>query len=434
MRKNIIMIFTDQMHKYAMGFLREHILTPNLDKLSNEGITFTNAYSNNPVCGPFRGNVFTGLYTSQNGVKNNGDPLPEIECLADTFNNNGYETSFVGKWHLGATGNQPIPSSLRGGFKHFIGYQCYNGFFQNVCFYDENDIEYRYDKHRTDVTTDLGIERLEMLAQKNNPFLHVIFYQAPHYPEQPSGEFYELYKDSEMPYPVNYQKVDPYTPTYSPLSPRPIENCPDFKAYGNNIQEYLKRYNAMVTQIDFGIGRILKKAEELGLSDETLILFSSDHGDMQGSHGLKNKCLPYEESCGIPLIIKAPDCQNGLKINTPVSCIDFYPTCVDYAGAVTDRKLAGNSLLPFLYKEKNESALLSKSVFAENDLPKQPWIMIRESKFKLSIHKDGNQPYLLFDMENDPFEMTNLVNDESYQQTLKVLHKKICDFIEYCKA
>lgn len=425
MKKNIVMILTDQMHKYAMGFLREHIKTPNLDKLASEGVTFLNAYSNNPVCGPFRGNLFTGMYTCDNGVNENGDPLPDVECLADTFNINGYETSFVGKWHLGDAGNKPIPESLRGGFKHFIGYQCFNGFINNISFYDENNEEHVYDTHRTDTTTDIGIERLKMVAGSDKPFLHVIFYQAPHYPEHPSEEFAKLYEDKNMPYPLNYKEVDPYTPTYSPYSPRPFDNCSDYQKYGNNMQEYMRLYNGMVTQIDYGIGRILDEVHRLGLDDNTMVLFSSDHGDMQGSHGLKNKCLPYEESCGIPLIIKTPDCNKGAKIKMPVSCIDYYPTCIEYANATSDREFDGVSLIPFVDRE---SSSVHKSVFAENYLQDSKWVMVRDGKYKLVVKMENNEPYLMFDMENDPYEMNNLVENDDFLDIKEDLQRKIMEW------
>ena len=136
---NVVLIFTDQQHKYALGKVSPWISTPNLDRLCEQGVRFSNAYSNAPICGPFRGTLFSGTYISECGTLHNGDPLPShLPCMAETFTQAGYETGFVGKWHLGGNGQGPIPENLRGGFKHFIGYQCYNGFRENVCFYDED--------------------------------------------------------------------------------------------------------------------------------------------------------------------------------------------------------------------------------------------------------------------------------------------------------
>lgn len=420
-KKNILMILTDQMHKKALGSLDKNLLTPNLDRLAEDGITYLNAYSNNPVCGPFRGNLFTGMYTCDNGVLNNNDPLPtDVECMADTFNKNGYETSFVGKWHLGGHGNLPIPETLRGGFNHFIGYQCYNGFWTENKFYDENDEVHRFDGHRTDITTDLGIERLNNLAKKDEPFLHVIFYQSPHYPEQPSDEFAELYENSEVSFPPNYQDVDPYTPTYDPRSPRPFKYCADYLRYGGNMREYKRLYNAMVSQIDHGVGRIIETLKDLGIYDDTMILFSSDHGDMQGSHGLLNKCLPYEESCGIPLIIKGSDKHmSGSKVTTPVSSIDYYTTAINYADIVIGPELEGRNLM---HLAEDEGEYENDYVFAENYIGNDKWIMIRDNQYKLVVDMDSMEATHLFDMDEDPYEMNNIYRSVEHQSILNRLH------------
>jgi arylsulfatase A-like enzyme len=148
-----------------------------------------------PSAVPFRGSLLTGQYTSRCRVRDNGDPLPEgTTTFADALNAAGYQTSWVGKWHLGGNGNCPIPVSLRGGFQRFKGYQCYNGFYKDVCFYDEQDREHRYDYHRTDVTTDIAISELELLADKDKPFMLMMSYQAPHYPEQPAPAYEAMYK------------------------------------------------------------------------------------------------------------------------------------------------------------------------------------------------------------------------------------------------
>ena len=171
MPKNILLIMTDQMHKYALGTLSPFVHTPNLDRLAREGTLFTNAYSNNPVCGPFRGILYSGRYCKDSGVLKNEMALrPDEISLANELEQAGYDTSFVGKLHLGESGNCPIPPEYRAGHRHFLGYQCYNGFFKDVCFYDEDQAEHRFQEHRTDVTARLGIDRMRMLARGGKPF------------------------------------------------------------------------------------------------------------------------------------------------------------------------------------------------------------------------------------------------------------------------
>ena len=405
---NILFIFSDQQHRYALGCMdNPDVDTPNLDRLAGQGILFRRCYSNDPVCGPFRGSLMTGQYTSRCGVVQNGHPLPEgTTTFADALNAGGYDTSWVGKWHLGATGNQPIPQDLRGGFNHFIGYQCYNGFKDNVCFYDEEDREHRFVKHRTDVTTDLGLEQLEQLSKKEKPFMLMIGYQAPHYPEQPAPGYYAAYKDRPILRRPNCEDVDPYTQTYSPPSPKPKENDPDFQTYGNDLDEYIRHYNAMCTQIDAGVGRLLATLERLGIADDTMVVYTSDHGDMQGSHGLKNKCLPHEESAGIPCIVYVPGLPGGRESDALVSGIDMMPTCLELAGLPPVPSVDGQSFAPLLRGETDRGC---DAIFSERG----SWCMIVKDGWKLAADRSGEElvPTLMTNLDEDPYELNNQAED-----------------------
>lgn len=414
---NYLLILTDQMHKYAWSGERDYVITPNLKRLADEGAVFDAAYTSCPICTPYRGVLFSGNYISQTGTTDNNQPLPQgIKTMAGILNDIGYETSFVGKYHLGGGGNTPITEDIRADFKHFLGYQCYNGFLKDICFYDENDNETQYQGHRTDVTTQLGIDRLNMLAETKKPFLHVIFYQAPHYPEQPSKPYAALYKDTVFPMPLNYEDIDPYTPTFSPRSPRPFENCPDYQKYHDDIQTYLQLYYGMVSQIDAGVGRLMDELDKLGIADDTMILFSSDHGDMQGSHGLKNKCLPYEESCGAPFIVRCPEGKKGIHIKKPISTVDILPTLMDISDIKKDDELPGES---FYAKLKEETYNGGAIAFAEFFIGDNNWILIRDDRYKLVINFPEENPVMLYDILNDKFETDNLIdnNDAKHIKT-----------------
>lgn len=440
---NILLIYTDQMHKFALNCMgTEDIITPNLDKLAEEGVLFRNAYTNCPICSPFRINLTTGLYAHQttsrlNNTMRNGCKIPK-SCitLPQVFNDAGYRTSFIGKWHVGGRGNKPIPKKLRGGFQDFIGYQCMNGFDPStglVKFYDEDLNEHQYNKHRTDVTADLAIERMEEI--KDDPFLMVVGFQAPHYPEEPSPKYEKMYKGAKIKRRKNIEEIDPYTPTYSPWSPRPVKKCPNFQKYGGDLDEYLRLYYALCTQIDANVGRIINRLKELNIYDNTIIFFTSDHGDMQGSHGMKNKTKPYEESAGIPLIIKVPEGAKGVICKDPVSVVDFFPTCVEYAGIDLSKyeklNLPGQSLAPFT---KGESQDLTLPAFSEM----KNWKMIREGNLKLVVRRNKWKRNLiakeLYDLENDPYEMTNFINNERYQEKIVDLEQKIQQWLELDKC
>ena len=405
--KNILYIFTDQQHRDALGCMgTPDIHTPNLDRLAREGMLFRNAYANAPVCTPFRISLFTGRYNGELGSPRNGAPIPAgYRTLADALNDAGYRTSYVGKWHIGGKGNTAVPEEQRGGFREFLGYQCYNGFIDNVVFYDEQNEAREYDGHRTDVTTDLAIERLEKVA--GDRFALFVSYQAPHYPVQPGPEYEAMYRGAAIQRRPNCQEIDPYTPTYSPPSATPVENCPDYQRYGNDLDEYLRLYYAMVTQVDAGVGRILDRLDQLGLREDTVVIFTSDHGDMQGSHGRKNKALPHEESCGIPLIVRAPGGATNSVTDAIVSGIDFYPTCLAYAGVEPPADLPGQNFAPLTY---GEAQTLNGPIFAEF----KQWKMVRHGRHKLVTDVETFAPQELYDLHADPYEMQNLVEDPAY--------------------
>ena len=426
---NVLFVFADQMHAFAMGCMgTPDILTPNLDALAREGVLFTGAYTNCPVCTPFRANLFTGRYANQTGVFRNSLRIPAGErTLAACLNEGGYRTSYVGKWHLGGKGNIPIPRELQGDFTHFIGYQCYNQYLCDVVFYDEEGCAKTYDTHRTDVTTDLAIERLKELG--DGPFALFVSYQNPHYPEQPSAGFEALYAGKELRRRPNSEAIDPYTQTFSPPSPKPEETDPVQQRYGGDLSEYLRLYYGMVSQMDAGIGRLLEALDQLGLRENTTVIFTSDHGDMQGSHGLKNKSLPWEESSRIPLIVRAPGGPSGILTDALVSGIDFFPTCLDLAELPPEPRVAGQSFAPLL---RGEDQRLDGPVFSEMNGGKEQWSMVRKAEHKLVVTRESRQPIHLFNLKTDPYEMKNLVNESDHAAIIADLLRTLGEWEAEC--
>jgi arylsulfatase A-like enzyme len=331
----------------------------------------------------------------------------------------------VGKWHLGATGNIPIPPELRADFTEFIGYQCYNDFLHGVKFYDEEGNEDWRDTHRTEVTTDIAIERLE--GMKDNPFALFVSYQNPHYPEQPAYEHEKIYQGVDIKKRPNSQNVEPYTRTHSPPSPKPQENDPLYQKYGNNLDEYLRQYYAMVTQLDANVGRMREALDRLGLADNTVVIFTSDHGDMQGSQGLTNKGTAWEESSHIPLVVYVPNGAKGAVSEALVSGVDFFATCLDYAGLSPEPSVEGDSFAPLTRGEDQD---LNRPIFSEM----RPWCMVREGAFKLVAAKEPFGATHLFDLESDPYEMNNLLDHSDHAGTQNHLLQTLQTWYERVKA
>ena len=414
---NLLVIFTDQQRKDALGCVNPLFQTPHLDQLADEGVLFTNAYSNNPLCGPFRGCLMTGMLTSHNGLTANNMPLPDqIPPIARLLRDRGWETAYVGKWHLGGRGCQPIPEEIRGGFQHFKAYQMYNGYdpeppyANRVGFFDEQNEEHIYHEHRTKVTTRLAVETLEELALKKKPFCMMVGYQAPHYPEQPSPEFEALYAHTQFPISEEAAAVEPYTPTFNPPSPADRAQDPDYQRYGGDMQTYKRLYAAMVSQVDHGVGLIMEALKSLKLYDDTLIVYTSDHGDMQGSHGLVNKDVPFEFSAGIPFIVRCPGGKRRCRSDMVVSGIDIFATAMDLANVPDHRD--GHSFLPYMQNKNDQAtndAIVSESIHGGKD-----WQMIRTAQHKLVVSYPEHQPLMLFDMNRDPDERCNLIENGGY--------------------
>ena len=416
---NILFMFADQMHAFAMGCMgNDEIKTPNLDRLAGEGILFQNCYSNAPVCTPFRATLVSGQYGSQTDTLSNCAYIPEgTRTLAASLNDGGYRTSWVGKWHLGDKGNIAILPELRADFTDFIGYQCYNDFLHSVKFYDEDGVEHVYDTHRTEVTTDIAIERLQKI--KDEPFAMFVSYQNPHYPEQPAWRFEQMYSDTNLTRRPNASDVEPYTGTQSPPSPKPRENDPIYQKYGGDLDTYLKQYYAMVTQLDDNVGRMLDTLDELGIADNTVIFFTSDHGDMQGSQGLVNKGLPYEESSHIPLVMRVPNGVSGAVIDDLVSGVDFFATCLDYAGCPEEPSCEGNSFAALTQDPNAEP--MNRPIFSEM----KPWCMVRQGSHKLVAEKNPFELTHLYDIDNDPYELNNLINDADLKDIQENLRSQL---------
>lgn len=408
---HIVFLFADQLQAFALGCMgNPDIITPHLDALAADGLLFRHAYSDSPVCTPYRGCLMTGRYPSQSGIRNNGDAFaPDERCLPHALEAAGYATGYVGKWHLGGGGNRPIPRELQAGFHQFLGYQCYNSFVDQVCFYDEEGREYQYHQHRTTVTTNLAMEMVDRIGEE--PFALFVSYQNPHYPIEPDPAFAALYARADLQTRPNVDPAtEPFTPTFSPRSPRPFERDPNYQRYGGDLAEFQRLYYALVTQLDHEVGRLIRHLKAKGLYDNSLILFTSDHGEMMGSHGRMNKGVPHEESCRVPLIFHAPgiaDDKRGRIEERPVSAgIDIWPTLLDFAGHTDPKQVSGTSWKALAFGERIDHP----PIFAEHPWPGErdrTWLMVRDGDWKLVLDRDDLTPHSLYHLGEDPFEMHN---------------------------
>lgn len=421
-RPNIISILTDDQGYWAIGCAgNPEIRTPNLDRLAEHGVRFENFFCTSPVCSPARASLLTGRIPSQHGVldwiRGGNDPADQrfgepIEYLAgqlaytDTLAANGYICGLSGKWHLGAS---HIPQK---GFTNWFAHPRGGGPYLNAEMIRDGEIV-RVPGYLTDAITNDALHFIDLCTEKDTPFYCSVHYTAPHSPwlEQHPQQIVDSYDDCLF----ESCPQEPRHPgaIYSDLSfSRAIANKHDDSV---PIREYLKGYFAAVTAMDANIGRIIKKLDQLGLRDNTLIFFCSDNGFNCGHHGIWGKgnvtqpLNMYDTSVKVPAIISHPGhLPEGMVCDALVSQYDFMPTLLDYLGLQNDpaQLLPGKSFLPLLSNDKPDEHDFVV-VFDEYG----PTRMIRTREWKY-IHRYPYGPHELYDLENDSNERVNLLDDE----------------------
>ncbi len=414
-RRNVLFILADQLQAFALGCMgHPDIETPNLDTLAQRGCVFRNAYSEFPVCTQYRGVLMTGRYGTESGVTSfDQGPAPGTRCIAHALNDHGVWTSYVGKWHLYSFFDKPVLPDQRCGFSRFIGYQSYNDYLDGIRFWDEEGRCREFaGGHRTTATADLAIERLREVPADRSFALFVSFL-SPHYPLQPDPAFEARYRGAAIALRPNVHAPDQvFTPTYSPASPQPIETDPNYSRYGTSLELFWQQYAAMVSQLDAEVGRILAELRRAGRAEDTLIVFTSDHGEMGGSHGRMNKGSWHEESTRVPLIVHRPGAPEGAVIETPVSAgVDMGPTMLDWFGAPPEPGSAaigaGASLLGMA---ASGAVAAHHPVFSEM-ADGGDWAMVRSGDWKYVESRATGEPLALHDLSTDPHELHNRLDD-----------------------
>jgi arylsulfatase A-like enzyme len=415
-RPNILFIMTDQQHAGMMSCTGNTWLkTPALDSLAREGVRFERAYSVNPYCVPSRTSMATGVMSCRLGAANNKLGM-KITALPAEVNDNsmgkimkraGYDTFYGGKVHMC---NSLAPQNAG------------------------------YDKYFKDERDRLPAACLQFIKQKRDkPFFAVASFINPHdicFAEQArKGRdvhgLLQLYKEASS---LPVKELPPLPENYAipEGEPRAIEAALSFqkytpteamrKVYGDKEwQIYRWMYHRLTERVDGEIGELLDGLKQAGLEDNTVIIFVSDHGDMDASHHLTSKCIPYEESVGVPLILKYKGNIPSNRIDSThliSTGLDILPTLCDYAGVNKPEHLLGESLRPLAEGKRVES--WQSYVASEND-----WFrMIRSQRYKYCAFAIADKKELLVDLKNDPGEMRNLVDDPDYHDVL-VEHRRL---------
>lgn len=438
-KPNIILIFTDQQNINMMGVMgNTQIKTPNMDRLANKGFYFKNSYCVSPVCGPARSSIITGLMPHETDVEWNGSSIKEgVLNAGEIFRKAGYETIWGGKWHLPESyplregsvkkeikgfkllpfgnfnrwmlGSELDPPLADAAVNFIKDYDSEKPFFLSLSFHNPHDICF--------------YPRKDGWATETDSLLKIRYYG-----------FKYLLPEVIRTHPSKITDLPPLPKNFE-INPNEPEFLSDKRKYHteygmetrlSNLEfdeldwrGYLNAYNKLTESVDVEIGKVIDALEENNLLDNSIIVFTSDHGDGAAAHRWSAKLSLYNESVMVPLIIVPPKKERavGYDNTSLVSQIDILPTLCDYAEVEVNHKFTGKSLKPLLQKREGEFRNYIVSELADFKPDKsRKGRMVRSQKYKYIIYTTGARNEQLFDLQNDPGETKNLAQDMNYSK------------------
>jgi len=404
-RPNILFILPDQLRSQALGCMgNRDVHTPNIDRLAAEGLVLSNTFANTPVCCPARANILTGTYAHRNGMTANDLRLRESETsIADLLGRAGYRTGFIGKWHLDGGPRIPgfiPPGPRRHGFQFWAANECSHSHFNTQYFRDTAE-PIPIHKFEAEAWTDLA---LEFMKAGTSPYFLIVSMGPPHDPYKAPAEFARQYDPEKLEMRANWKAVAG--------APGPKEIA---EYYGN------------VSAVDYQVGRLTAAADE-----DTLVLLSSDHGDMLGSEGLRLKRKPWEESIRIPGIIRYPGhVKAGSRSDAFLTHVDFAPTLLGLCGVKAPARMQGADLSRVILGGSDktpDSAFFQIFGPYQGDGTEDGWRGVRTSRYMYARFEA--KPWVLYDLEKDPYEMHNLVDDPGSQGVLKEMEARVTGWMK----
>jgi len=434
-RPNVIFIFADQLRYDALSVNGNRVVrTPNLERLAREGVVFDEAYSSCPICSPYRGQILTGRYSHANGVVCNEYALFEGETtIAHVLADEGYGTAFVGKWHLG---HPPYTESKRYGFSDLFAYNCDHDYFK-IKYWHNEEGPFAMGNFAPIVETDLALDWIgnHLRDEPGRPFCVFLAWGPPHWGRGRAGV--------RLDYTQYPQEYNLYNPKNIDLAGNVPMQFLDFAA--TETADYL----GMVTALDACVGRILEALDAWGLADDTIVCFSSDHGDHLSSHGYgkpndfwmhpslrASKGTPYEESVHIPLIMRFPRrLGRNYRTNTMTSSVDVMPTLLGLCDVAVPQTVQGTPVSPVAGDTRGD---VPDSVYLQvlgtgwptRDEWTGLWRGLRTHDFTYARWNHPCRKRLLFDRKKDPLEMHNVADDPEYAHVARQMEERLKQWIE----
>lgn len=465
-RPNIVFIMSDDHAVSAISaykdWLSELAPTPNIDRIAENGMLMTRTFNTNSICGPSRASILTGKYSHVNGFFKNekgGDFDGSQITFPKLFQQAGYQTAVIGKWHLGTN-----PTGFDYS-KVMINWGGQGTYFNPVFLENGRDTIVERKRHSTAQVAHDALKWLDKERDKEKPFMLMYQFKAPHRPWEPAEEFQTLFTDEDFPHPSNFNddyqgriaaqqqwmeienhmnRRDLKIPPPAGLNKRELN---DYYSYGNQgqfwtpsetlqgaalknwkYQTYIKDYLRCVAGVDKAVGQMLDYLKDSGLAENTIVIYTSDQGFYLGEHGWFDKRWMYEESFRMPFMISYPKRIEPGTVNSNLLLnIDFAPTMLELAGISTPEDMQGTSFVSQLDMDPND--VRDAVYYHYYEYPKwhkvQPHYGIRTNRFKLIHFYYSMDEWELYDLDKDPNEMNNLYANPKYKKLIKQLKKKL---------
>lgn len=445
---NILFVMTDDHRQDALSIYGNPILkTPSIDRIGQEGARFTEFFVTNSLCAPSRASFLTGQYSHTHGVISNGsgeafrnqtglrnDQLTFVHLLRAA----GYETALCGKWHL---------RSAPDGFDHWVVLPGGGGPYLDPSM-TANGIPVKMRGYADDVVGDQTLAFLEN-RRRERPFCLLMHFKAPHRNWIPAPRFAKAFEDVEIPVPASFNDSFAGRPTALTKTDMFVADMPDFKDRGvpestpqperkqRNLQELVKNYYRTLLSVDENVGRVLEYLDKNDLTANTVVFFSSDNGFFLGEHGFYDKRLMYEPSIRVPMLVRFPDRIAAGTIDNShlVLNVDVAPAILELAGVPVPTSMQGRSFVSLLQNREvpwRDVFLYEFYEFPDADHCVRKNRGIRTSRWKLIHFWEQPQEWELYDLQNDPHEMRNLINERptvvrELKGRLAELRRETCD-------
>lgn len=451
--KNIIFILSDD-HRYDfMGFTGKvaGLQTPNLDRLAREGVHVKNAFVSTALCSPSRASILSGQYAHTHKVVDNFAPLQKgLKFFPELLQKAGYQTAFLGKWHMGNADDAPQP-----GFNYWLSFRGQGVYYNPTFNINGKPVKHTDSSHTTDLLTDYTLKWLDGVDKKK-PFMLYLSHKAVHAEFQPTRRHRGRYARMPINYPESmYLTATDTSKQWSPkakINPeRPLTanaagipkwvkaqryswHGVDYMYHGQiGFNDFYHQYAETLLGVDESVGRILDWLKANGLDENTMVVYMGDNGFSFGERGLIDKRHMYEESMRVPLLVRCPSVvKPGTQLTQVVQNVDIAPTLLAYAGLGKPQSMQGASFLPFLggktvpWKDR-----AFYEYYWEIDFPQTPTMFgVRTDRYKFIFNYGVWDTNELYDLQTDPNEVNNLIKSPQHQEIAKNLRDQVFDWLE----